>query len=125
MDLSKQIEYWLTGANDDIATAELLINNNRHIHGLFFCHLSIEKLLKAFVVKNTQEYPPKIHNLNRLKTLAGIELSQDELTLLDILMIYQIEGRYPDHYPKPPARDFSIQTLSKTKNLLSCLSQKL
>lgn len=92
---------------------------------LFFCHLSVEKLLKAFVVRNTREFPPKIHNLNRLLELSGVELDNTALKLLDILMIYQIEGRYPNHYPSPPMGDLPNEVLESTKSLLLCLKQRL
>lgn len=54
VDIDKQIEYWLNGAKDDIVTAEILIQKNRLLHGLFFCHLVVEKGLKAHVVKKNK-----------------------------------------------------------------------
>ena len=42
MDIKKQIDYWVTTSQDDIETAELLINNKKVIQGLFFCHRSVE-----------------------------------------------------------------------------------
>ncbi len=50
-DLEKQIEYWKRGADSDIETAEFLISGRKYLEGLFFCHLTIEKILKALVVK--------------------------------------------------------------------------
>lgn len=41
INIDKQIEYWTTGADDDLLTAELLIREKRILHGLFFCHLVI------------------------------------------------------------------------------------
>jgi len=52
-DLEKQIEYWKRGADSDIETAEFLISGRKYLEGLFFCHLTIEKILKALVVKST------------------------------------------------------------------------
>ncbi len=59
MDISNQLSYWIEGATSDLETAEPLINNKRLLHGLFFCHLAIEKVLKAWVVKTTLDLPPK------------------------------------------------------------------
>lgn len=53
INISKQIQYWQKGAYDDIETAKILIENGKLVHGLFFCHLSIEKIVKALVVKTT------------------------------------------------------------------------
>ncbi len=35
MNIDKQIEYWKNGSKEDIESAELLIQNNRLLHGLF------------------------------------------------------------------------------------------
>ena len=74
LNVGKQIEYWINTAKSDFDSAEILIHESRYSHGLFFCHLSIEKGLKAHVVKTTGEIPPKSHNLIYLLELADIEL---------------------------------------------------
>ena len=55
LNIQKQINYWITGAEDDIETAGLLIREKRTLHGLFFCHLVIEKAIKAHVGKKIGE----------------------------------------------------------------------
>ena len=125
MDITKQLSYWIEGATTDIETAELLILNKKILHGLFFCHLTIEKILKAFVVKISFEIPPKTHNLLRLLEKANLSLTSEEVRLLDILMIYQLEGRYPEYYPEIPVYAFAIDILNRTKSLLQCLKEKL
>ncbi len=62
----KQIEYWIKSADDDIDTSDILISKDKILQGLFFCHLCIEKAIKAHVVRCTQLSPPKIHNLSFL-----------------------------------------------------------
>ena len=51
IDIRKQIEYWIKGAEDDLLTAELLIREKRISHGLFFCHLVIEKAIKPMLLR--------------------------------------------------------------------------
>lgn len=34
-NIQKQIDYWINGAEDDIITAQLLIQEKRTLHGLF------------------------------------------------------------------------------------------
>jgi len=63
MDIQKQTKYWHTGSLSDIDTADILIDKNKLSEGMFFCHLAIEKILKALYVKNLSEYAPKSHNL--------------------------------------------------------------
>lgn len=70
INIQKQIDYWINGAEDDILTAEILISRNRLLHGLFFCHLVIEKAIKAHIVKSTKEIAPRSHNLILLSEKA-------------------------------------------------------
>ena len=125
MDISKQLSYWIEGATSDLETAELLIKNKRLLHGLFFCHLTIEKVLKAWVVKTTLDLPPKTHNLLRLYEKTNLSLSDEDIKLIEILMIYQLEGRYPEYYPSLPGISFTDNILSRTKILMQCLKEKL
>ena len=76
IDINKQIEYWKSGAESDLESAEILINNNKLLQGLFFCHLYIEKILKALVVKQIKDIPPKTHNLKYLMVLAKVDLTE-------------------------------------------------
>ena len=63
IDINKQIDYWVKGAYNDIETSELLLAGKKYVESLFFYHLSIEKILKALVVKSTNQMAPKSHNL--------------------------------------------------------------
>jgi HEPN domain-containing protein len=125
IDRNKQIDYWVRGASSDIETAELLFKGRKYVEGLFFCHLTIEKLIKALIVKNIGEIAPKSHNLVYLAELAGINLSADQTQFLSILMKYQLEGRYPEFYPKKPPKAKVDEYFSNTKLLMQCLSQML
>ncbi|MFP4047504.1 MAG: HEPN domain-containing protein [Bacteroidales bacterium] len=104
INVDKQIKYWINSSESDIETAELLLNNKKILHGLFFCHLAVEKAIKAHVVKNTLEVPPRTHNLLFLSEKAKIQWSEDQEIFLGILMKYQLEGRYPDYNPAVPSK---------------------
>lgn len=125
IDISKQIEYWHNGAFNDLDTAAILVANKKFVHGLFFCHLSIEKILKALLVKETGNLPPKSHNLPYLLEIAKVQVSEEERILMSVLMKYQLEGRYPDYRPETPSIETIQNYLNRTKSLLECLNQKL
>ncbi len=125
IDIDKQIKYWQTGVENDIETAGILIANKKYVEGLFFCHLGIEKILKALVVKETRQIPPKSHNLIYLRDLAKIDVTEEQQLFMAVLMKYQLEGRYPECYPKSPSIEIVNDYLCKTKELLQCLRQKL
>jgi HEPN domain-containing protein len=125
INIKKQIEYWINGAEDDLKTAGLLIREKRILHGLFFCHLVIEKAIKAHVVKTSGEVAPRSHNLIYLTEKTGLELDNETEIFLGILMKYQLQGRYPDYNPVLPDNTKVNEYLEKTNTLLKWLKERL
>lgn len=125
IDIKKQIKYWSKGAEDDLLTAELLIREKRILHGLFFCHLVIEKAIKAHVVKNSGEVAPRSHNLIYLSEKADLIFDNETEIFIGILMKYQLQGRYPDFNPVLPDILVVNEYYEKTKTLLQWLKEKL
>ena len=78
MDVDKQIEYWTTGAAEDLGAAEILLQQGYTRQSLFFAHLALEKMLKAHVVRAKRDVPPRIHNLVRLAQLAEMKLNEEQ-----------------------------------------------
>ena len=124
-DIRKQIEYWIKGAEDDLLTAELLIREKRISHGLFFCHLVIEKAIKAHVVKTSGEIAPRTHNLIYLSEKVELVFDNEPEIFLGILMKYQLQGRYPDYNPVLPDILRVNEYFEKTKTLLLWLKERL
>jgi HEPN domain-containing protein len=124
-DEKKQIVYWKTTALDNLETAAILLEKNKMIETLFFCHLCIEKLLKAHFVKSNLMLAPKSHDL--LSLASKTKLTLDVLTeeFLGRLNEYNLEGRYPENYIKPPAREKVNDLYSKTKDLANWLMNQL
>ena len=125
IDIKKQIEYWTKGAEDDLLTAELLIREKRILHGLFFCHLVIEKAIKAHIVKTSGEVAPRSHNLIYLSENTDLVFDGETEIFMGILMKYQLQGRYPDYNPLLPDILKVNEYLGKTKILLQWLKEKL
>ena len=125
IDIKKQIAYWKTGAVDDLESAKVLIDRNRFLHGLFFCHLVMEKIIKAHVVKNTEEFAPRTHNLIYLSEKANLVFNEEDEIFLGILMKHQLQGRYPDYNPTIPEKAKVLEYLFKTEKLLTWIEEKL
>jgi len=125
MDIKKQIDYWTKGAENDLMTADLLIREKRILHGLFFCHLVIEKVIKAHVVKTSGEVAPRSHNLIYLSEKTDLEFDDETEIFLGILMKYQLQGRYPDYNPVLPDILKVNEYFEKTKTLLKWLKERL
>ena len=125
VNIQKQINYWLNGAKDDLESAKVLIERDRFLHGLFFCHLVIEKGLKAHYVKKVRSIAPRSHNLVYLSDKTNLKFDDETEIFLGILMKYQLQGRYPDYNPKIPEKNVVENYLHKTEELLRWLEKKL
>ena len=125
LDIPKQLAYWRSGAVDNLETAEILIEKGKLMEGLFFCHLTIEKALKAHVTKATSDVPPKTHNLKRLADLAGLTFKESYYEFLATMMEFQIEGRYPEITIKSPSKKVSSSYLKKSKEFVEWLNVQL
>lgn len=84
IDIDGQIRYWQSGAAEDWEVAQELISGDRLRHGLFFAHLSLEKLLKAHVCRHIRDLAPRIHNLVRLAQLAILPLNENQIDILTV-----------------------------------------
>jgi HEPN domain-containing protein len=125
IDIKKQIEYWVGTAEDDLDAVKYLVENGKTLQAMFFCHLAVEKIIKAHVTKLTNDVPPKIHNLKRLAELAELILSNEQNNIINELMVFQQEGRYPEYYPEKPAIEVALIIYNNTKMLVTCLKQML
>lgn len=118
------IDYWFKSSQEDFKTATSLLETGRHHHALFFCHLSLEKYLKALIVKNTQSPAPPIHHLPKLTKLAQLTPTQDQTTQLTEINKFNLESRYDDYkfsfYQKATSK-FTQKWFKITQELLSWL----
>lgn len=121
------IKFWHEGADDALATARSLMDAKRYHHALFFCHLGIEKLLKARIVVATNEPPMPIHNLLRLAQTAGLMMTDEQRAWLREIDKFNIAARYDDYkqkfYKKATAK-FATLWFKRTKELFIWLRQR-
>jgi len=82
------------------------------LYCFFYLHLTIEKALKAHVVKRTKSLPPKTHNLLVLAEIGAVNLSPDQNDFCGRINRYNIEARYPNLDVPAPA-------LQKARNILN------
>lgn len=125
MNIEKQIDYRQGTAASDIDTAEILLSKGKILYGLFFCHLSIEKLLKAHFVKANAHFAPKSHDLSYLLSKTTLVMDEADEAFLPVLMKYLLEGRYPDFLISAPAAEESMSIFFKTKKMMEWLTQRL
>jgi HEPN domain-containing protein len=117
---------WLAQVDYDIATAEQMLHVSRYIYVIFMSNMALEKALKALVTEETQQLPPRTHNLIDLAQRARVVLSQEQQDFLGKINNTSVVVRYPDdlsamvsQYPEAIARDY----LERTKELITWLRQ--
>lgn len=91
------INYWKESALKDWNAVQGLFETKNYVQSLFFVHLNFEKLLKAHWVKNnTENHPPKIHNLIYFINIINLEIEDEFVEFARKMNDFQLEGRYPD-----------------------------
>lgn len=129
IDIKKVAEYWKKTADLDYKTMLYLFKGKRYANSLFFGHIILEKILKGLVVLKTEKQAPYAHNLVELAELAGCDLSEEEMKILDGTNKFNIRCRYPDYklsfYRQCNSLKYSAEKLSKIKKLYKKLCQEL
>lgn len=96
MNPQRVIRSFLYSARKDWEVAQSLFKHKHYAHALFLCHLVVEKVLKALVLKRTEELAPQIHDLRRLAEKAGLIFTEEQGKELDIISTFNIRARYDD-----------------------------
>ncbi len=125
IEINEQIKYWQKGAFEDFEVAKQLVDSDKFRHGLFFAHLSLEKILKAHVCKKTNKIAPKLHNLARLSQIAKLELPDDTLNLLAEMNEFNLEGRYPVPFLPDLSKTEAKNYLTQVQEALQWFSSQL
>ena len=94
MNTKKIIQYWKKSAEKDFDIAKTLLKLKRCDYCLFFCHLTIEKLLKGLVVKQIKKSAPFTHDLFYLSKLAELNLTSEQKKYLEEITKFNIRARY-------------------------------
>ena len=90
------VERWAEQARYDLDTARAMLDSGRYLYVVFCCQQAVEKALKAIIVKQTHDFPPRLHNLLRLAEIASVALDQDREAFFGELSGYYVQTRYPE-----------------------------
>jgi HEPN domain-containing protein len=125
VDIAKQIVFWRNSAKEDWAVARQLVENGHIRHGLFFAHLTLEKILKALICKHSQDLAPRLHNLSRLSEMTGIALETEYVDILAEMNAFHIEGRYPESLTTPPMKEEALIYITRAEKVYQWLMNQL
>jgi HEPN domain-containing protein len=127
-DIKKTVSYWLAGAKYDLGVANAMLKSKKYPYALFMGHLSLEKLLKAVVVKYTKAHAPFSHSLPYLAEKSGVKIPERILVKLREFMEFHFEARYPDAnkaFYKKCTRHYASKKLKEMKEVFIWVRAKL
>lgn len=124
----KLVCYWIRGSDDDWSTTQVLFKSKKYVPCLFFCHLCLEKILKAHAVKETGGHAPFTHNLSYLAGKTSIPFEKPDLVFLEAASEFNIGTRYPEDISKLYRKfnkNFAKQNLDQTGRLRKWIKSQL
>jgi HEPN domain-containing protein len=127
-EIDKTIKYWIDSAAYDLETGRSLLESKRFPYALFFGHLSLEKILKALVVKGTQRHAPYTHSLTLLAHETNLHIPESILDQLAEYTEFHLESRYPDEkkeFYEKCTEEFTHQKFKEMEDLYQWLIRKL
>jgi HEPN domain-containing protein len=122
------IDFWASEAEESLHVAKHLFEKKDYSYALFFGHLAVEKIIKAVLVKNTNQQVPRSHNLLRLAKEAYIEMTKDQEHTLIRITAFNLESRYPDYkkeFREKCTLEFTTIELQKIKEVFIWLKSNL
>ena len=125
-EFEKTIIYYKESADHDWEVAHQLLGLKHYSYALFFCHLTLEKLLKAIIVKNTDKAAPFSHDLVKLAELAEIPPDKEKLSSLDEITKFNISARYDDQklaFYKRATKEFAEEYFKITEKIYLWLKE--
>lgn len=128
MTLKEAIDYWVKSADRNLSAAKDLFKTKHYVECLLFCHLSIEKTIKALIVKKTKKATLPIHDLLKLSGKTGLRFSKEKLKLLAEINELNIRARYDSikfKFYKRATREYTKKYLERTERLYSWLKENL
>ncbi len=121
-----EFDKWIISADDDWESAEYMFKGKRFVWALFLMQLSLEKLIKALIIKSGK-LPPLSHNLESLYSKANDVPKKYALWLQEI-SDFNITARYDiekEKLYKKATLEYAEEWFTKGKELQQWLKKQL
>ena len=127
--MKKETENWLKIAKNDLKIAKVLFSQGLYSGVIEHSHAALEKLIKGIIADQTNENPPKIHNLLRLVSMTLIKnLESSMKDLFTELDIKYIAVRYPEDLDVLLAslpKEKVSTILTRVEEIFKCLEKNI
>jgi HEPN domain-containing protein len=106
----------------------IFLKKGDYSYALFFGHLTLEKMLKAYFVLIHGGTPPLTHRLVFLAEKSGLALTCEQQELLETVTDFNLEARYPDEkfsFKKRCTREFALHYLDCIREMKAWIAKKI
>jgi len=127
-DVEKVYQYWLSSSDSDYEVMLNLFQSRNYSWALFLGHIVLEKLIKAYFVKQTGVHSPYSHDLRLLAKKCEIEFTDDMALQLDVITSFNINARYDsfkEDFQKTCTPEFSQEWINNIKTLRQWIKERL
>ena len=129
MTKQEHVGHWVKGSDFNWREVEKMIADDSIIPGLFWLHLSLEKLAKALWVQdNGGNTPPFTHNIGKVLAATTLVISPAQARFVQQLNTFQLEGRYEDYrmnLRQGATTEFARHVLQEASLLRQCILNQL
>ena len=128
MTRNEIIAYWLESSKTNHTSMTNMFANGEYVWSLFVGHLCIEKLLKAYYVKEIDTLAPRIHDLYKLGLKCNLEMTEEQMDALQYVALFNIEARYEEYkreFHKKCTKDFTANNIKTIEGLRTWLLEKI
>jgi len=99
--MEDKFNYWFSYAQNDMDSAEVMLNGGRWFYTYFMCQQAIEKMVKGLYILYVDDNVPRLHDINsifaRFNDKMPETLTDDRARLFDALSQFYLRSRYPDY----------------------------
>jgi deoxyhypusine synthase len=121
-EMEEEVKRWINSAKDDLRKAKDNFNISNYDLTSFLSHQSVEKSLKAILIKRTKKFP-RIHDLVRLGKIVGLD--DDMLKDCEELTFVYTETRYPDASTRKYTKNESQEDINIAERILKWVEDNL
>jgi HEPN domain-containing protein len=124
----KIIQYWKESSDLNYKTMKNLMKTGDYSWALFMGHLVLEKLIKAHYVKKLGKHAIHTHDLLRLATEAGLDLTEENKERLDEISTFNLNARYDNYkhdFYKLCTKEFTDTRIERIENIRKWLIREL
>jgi len=127
-DVEKVYQYWLSSSDKDYEVLVSLVQSHNYNWALFLGHIVLEKLIKAYFVKNTGTHAPFTHDLRLLAKKCELEIPAETARQLDVITSFNINARYDsfkEDFQKRCTPEFSHEWINNIKTVRQWIKERL